>query len=400
MDKLTAAIVTPGSFPIPSANSSSVERVIEQMIPFMRDRLNLVVFGKASPGYAASEVVEGTVFERYPSRPTIAYLNYISRRLHDIAPDVIEVENRPRYVRFLRNRHPNSRIWLSLQSTTFISKPHIGYRELQMCLRAADRIIVNSEFLRGHVAAMFPGAASKLHVNHLGVNTEQFVSRWTPEGEALRHAFAESLGPRMTGRKVILYVGRLLRIKGVHHLLRVMPRIIAQHPDAMLVIVGSALYGTHRKTRYVRLLHRLAASMPRHVKFVPFVPYDSIHHWFRYADVAVVPSFAREAFGLVNVEAMASGVPVIASRAGGMPEIVVDGVTGYLVEGNRLRRQLTNRLLTLLADPALRQRMGMESIGRVQSHFTWRHTAERWLQWVYEAAGRIQSENDDNVIVN
>jgi len=400
MGKLTAVIVTPGSFPIPSANSSSVERVVEQMIPFMRDRLNLVVFGKSSPGFAASEVVEGTVFERYPSRPTIAYLSSISRRLHDIAPDVIEVVNRPRYVRYLRNRHPNSRIWLSLQSPTFISKPHIKRRELQNCLRAADRIIVNSEYLRNHVAALFPEVAGKLYVNHLGVNTEQFVSRWTPEGEALRQAFSESLGSRMTGRKVILYVGRLIRTKGVHHLLRVMPRIVARHPDALLVIVGSAFYGSHRKTRYVRKLHRFAASMRRHVKFVPYVPYDSIPHWFRYADVAVVPSYAREAFGLVNVEAMASGVPVVASRAGGMPEIVVDGVTGYLVKRNRLRRQLTNRLLALLSDPALRQCMGMESISRVQSHFTWRHTAERWLRWVEEAASGSPSEKSDNVILN
>lgn len=106
-------------------------------------------------------------------------------------------------------------------------------------------------------------------------------------------------------------------MKGVHHILKAMPRITDKVPDALLVVVGAAFYGSNRTTPYVRKLHRLGKTMGETVRFVPYVPHDRIQDWFGIADVVLVPSDNREAFGLVNVEAMSCGVPVIATRAGG-----------------------------------------------------------------------------------
>jgi spore coat protein SA len=111
------------------------------------------------------------------------------------------------------------------------------------------------------------------------------------------------------------------------------------------------------------------------------------------ADVVVVPSAEREAFGLVNAEAMAAGVPVVATRAGGIPEIVVDGQTGYLVDPKRPAPELKDRVLAVLTDDALRREMGERGRERVREHFTWDRSAAGWLE-VLEAerkAGAIRS---------
>jgi spore coat protein SA len=107
--------------------------------------------------------------------------------------------------------------------------------------------------------------------------------------------------------------------------------------------------------------------------------------WFLAADVAVVPSGTREAFGLVNVEAMACGLPVVATRAGGMKEIIEDGVTGFLVDPERLHEEMLVRLLVLLKDETLRVTMGARSRERVERRFTWHHSAARWLELLRES---------------
>ncbi|MBW7453500.1 glycosyltransferase family 4 protein, partial [Paenibacillus sepulcri] len=114
-------------------------------------------------------------------------------------------------------------------------------------------------------------------------------------------------------------------------------------------------------------------------------PYSEVPDWFLSADVAVVPSGNREAFGLVNVEAMSCGLPVVATRAGGIKEIIEDGVTGFLVEPSEVEQQMRDRLLTLLRNDHLRMAMGVRSRDRVEQHFTWRHSAARWLELLNES---------------
>jgi spore coat protein SA len=118
----------------------------------------------------------------------------------------------------------------------------------------------------------------------------------------------------------------------------------------------------------------------KHIRFVPYVPYSEVPGWFMAADLAVMPSGKREAFGLVNVEAMATGLPVIATRAGGMQEIIQDGETGYLINQKNIKAELTERLLLLLHNTSLRRQMGLRSRERVEQLFTWEHTAKRWLR--------------------
>lgn len=371
------AVVTPGSFPVPSGRSSSVEQAVSEWTVRLTSMADVTVFGIRSRGYAKREVIRGVRYVRSAVPRRGRYVQAVIRQLKKGSYDIIQVENRPRYVKAIKKAMPGVPVWLSLHSLTFISGRNISSRELASYLLATDRIVVNSEFLKEEIAGRVPSVRDRIVVNYLGVNLEQFTSRWTEEGLNKRNRLLKKLG--LSGRKVVLYVGRLLEMKGVHHVLEAFPAIAAREPDASLVIVGSAFYGSKRTTDYVRRLHRMGARMPRSVRFVPYVPHERIQDWFTIADVVVVPSSNREAFGLVNVEAMATGLPVVATSSGGMKEIVISEVTGYLVEPARVSEELAWRVGDLLADERLRQALGEAGLRRVWELFTWEHAAQRWM---------------------
>ncbi|SCW72688.1 Glycosyltransferase involved in cell wall bisynthesis [Paenibacillus tianmuensis] len=377
MKERDVVFVTPGSFVIPSGNSSSVELVVEQVVRRLQKHVRLAVIGRRGRTLRRTEIREGVLYKRVPAASPRRYVEGVSRKLRKLRPKVIQVENRPRFARFLKRRHPDAEVWLSLHSVMFVSKPHIRRPELRRCLAAADRIVVNSHYLKDEMVRRDPRVKAKIFVNHLGVDPDRFISRWSPEGAAKREALLCRLG--LQDRKIILYVGRLIPIKGVHRLLAAMPEIVGRVPDAMLLVVGGAYYGSKRLTPYVRRLRRASVPLSKHVRFVPYVPHGEVDDWFRLADVLVVPSARREAFGLVNVEAMAAGVPVVATRAGGMPEIVEEGVTGITVEPDALESGLAPAVISLLQNEDEARCMGEQSVERVQQLFTWERMAERWL---------------------
>jgi len=383
MSPLKIAIVTPGSFPIPSSNSSSVERVVEKFAPLLRPSAEPRIYGRLSRRLPRRGHFKGVVCERFPAANKNDYIQSVGHAIVRFSPHVIDVENRPQYVLTMKKMHPDTPVWLYLHSSTFINKPYITAATLQRCLRAADKIIVNSKFLWKTLVSKAPEAAPKTSVIYPGVDTHRFPSKYTVAGAAKREKLRKKRG--LTGKKVVLFMGRLIPLKGVHHLLNIVPQLAKKHPDLMVVVVGSPFYGSHRKTEYSRKLERLGKACPGHVRFVPYVPYSKVPGWMLVADAVVVPSGQREAFGLVNVEAMSCGVPVVATRAGGMKEIVRDGVTGYLVNSNKVESELLSRLALLLDDKGLRERMGKNSRERVETAFTWRHTADQWLKLMKES---------------
>ncbi|BBH24993.1 hypothetical protein Back11_63380 [Paenibacillus baekrokdamisoli] len=372
------AFVTPGAFPLPSPNSGSVERVVEKLVPLLVPSVQARIYGRISRKLPHRSMLGGAACERYPAGNKSRYIKKVGKAIVRYKPDVTEVENRPGTVLKLKRMRPSGRVWLNLHSETFIRSNSIKPAKLMRSFRAAEKIIVNSEFLRNIVSTRAPQFTHKLNVVYPGVDTDRFQSQYSVEGASRRERLRASRG--WTERSVVLFMGRLIEKKGVHHLLRLMPEVVKQHPSALLVIVGGAFYGSTRTTAYVRELYRLGRKLQGHVQFIPYAPYSEVPDWFLGADVAVVPSGSREAFGLVNVEAMSCGLPVIATCAGGMKEIIEHGVTGYLVNPAEIESEMRIHLLVLLRNDPLRVLMGLKSRERVEQHFTWRHSAARWLE--------------------
>jgi glycosyltransferase involved in cell wall biosynthesis len=185
-------------------------------------------------------------------------------------------------------------------------------------------------------------------------------------------------GERRAG---VLFVGRLTPHKGVDVLIRALP------PDTTLTVVGSEGHDPREPERdYPALLRSLAAR--RRVRFVGAVDDEELARLYCTAAVVVIPSVERTCFGrrvvvsellgLVALEAMASGTPVIASRLGGLPEIVEDGVTGYLVPPGDVAG-LRERLTQVLADPVAAARLGSNARKAVVAELTWDRCAGRCL---------------------
>jgi glycosyltransferase involved in cell wall biosynthesis len=198
--------------------------------------------------------------------------------------------------------------------------------------------------------------------------------RYAPEPGQARHG--------------VLFVGRLTPHKGVDVLLHALP------DGALLRIVDSTGHDPlPPESDYPRLLRRLARE--KDVQFLGAATDARLPELFRSASVLVLPSVERtcygreiavsELLGLVALEAMASGTPVIASRVGGLVEVVQDGVTGFLVPPGDVGA-LRDRLAQVLGDTALAGRLGANGRDLVLERFTWARVAERCLD-AYSAAG-------------
>lgn len=182
-------------------------------------------------------------------------------------------------------------------------------------------------------------------------------------------------------RDGVLFVGRLTPHKGIDRLIRALPA------GAGLRIAGSAGHDPRPPERdYPALLHRLAQD--HDVTFLGPVPDADLPGLYRRAAVLALPSVDRtcygrhvpvsELLGLVALEAMASGTPVVASRIGGLAEVVVDGETGFLVPPGDTEA-LAEGLARLLSDRRLAARLGANARDLVVQRFTWRACAERCL---------------------
>ena len=180
-------------------------------------------------------------------------------------------------------------------------------------------------------------------------------------------------------RRGVLFVGRVTPHKGLDRLVEALPE------EAELRIAGSTGHDPDPPERdYPNLLRQLAVE--RRVEFVGAVPEPDLPALYRRARVLALPSVHRtrygrdvavsELLGLAAIEAMASGTPVVASRIGGLPEVVEDGVTGFLVEPGNVA-ELRARLAEVLADPRLAERLGRNGRERVLERFTWAACAER-----------------------
>ncbi len=206
--------------------------------------------------------------------------------------------------------------------------------------------------------------ASRTRVIYGGADTERFSP--PPSGER---------------RRGVLFVGRLTPHKGVDRLIEALP------DGAELRVAGSTGHDRNVPERdYPGLLRRLAAD--RRVDFVGAVPESVLPTLYRAARVLALPSVERtcygrdvavsELLGLAAIEAMASGTPVVASRIGGVPEVVEDGITGFLVEPGNVA-ELRTRLAQILGDARLAERLGHNARERVLARFTWDACAERCL---------------------
>jgi D-inositol-3-phosphate glycosyltransferase len=236
-------------------------------------------------------------------------------------------------------------------------EPAVRIAEEERIVAAADRIVAANVVERDHLQDLYGAPPERIAVVPCGVDTGLFAP-----GD--RDTARARLG--LDGGPLVLYVGRLAPIKGLETLLEAIARLRAGGAPVGLLIVGGETdepLGTHEsdlRRRIARLGLREA------VRFVGAQTQDRLRDYYVAADVTVLPSY-YESFGMVALEAMACGSPVIASRVGGLQTTVRDGDTGLLV-GEHDAGALAETLARVLADPTLGWRLGREGVRWAARH--------------------------------
>jgi spore coat protein SA len=271
------------------------------------------------------------------------YLRRVKSFLNEISPHIVIINGRPQYARYLRPLVAPGRLWIFIRGEMGESRRH---------MRLLDGIVINSDGMKEYVRQFLPLTAPPVFKmpNTLG---DEFIIPDAPND-------------RFT-RKRILFTGRLIPEKGAMELLDAFEIVLQEIPTAQLVICGASdifkITGAH--TKYEKALRRRAASMPPgSLQFIGYVPNASLGAQYVNSTVAVFPSICIESFGMVALEAMRCGTPVVASRQPGFEELVISGKTGLLVDDPCDKDALARAIMFVLQDSGLAQCMGQAGYQR------------------------------------
>ncbi|HHZ19461.1 MAG TPA: DUF1957 domain-containing protein [Firmicutes bacterium] len=244
---------------------------------------------------------------------------------------------------------------------------HAIHRLEEELVHGADRVICCSRYMQKEIETLFGLAADGVYMIPNAVNL-------SPAVEIVRK------------EQVILFIGRLVAEKGVQVLIEAFARLSGLYPDASLVIAGSGPY-TEELQNMVRRL-----GLTDRIRFMGFVAEKVRDELLKSCSIAVFPSL-YEPFGIVALEAMASGTPVVVSRTGGLAEIVEDGVSGLCFTPGDAG-ELQRCLVKLLQSPATARELSKNARLRVEQEFNWEAVAKRTLE-VYHREQPVVGAKDN-----
>jgi glycosyltransferase involved in cell wall biosynthesis len=311
-----------------------------------------------------------------------AYILQIAFDLRAQGCDVVHVMNFSQFIALIRLFNPWTKIVLHMECEWLTQLDH---RMIEKRISKVDLVIGCSEYITQKIRDHFPSIQSRCQTVYNGVDINQFSPR------------EEEAASGKDSIKHLLFVGRGSPEKGVHVLLDALHRIIQEYRDIELEIIGpigsaSIEYivsvsndpkvlnlAAHFLGSYAsHLQSRVSSGLAMNVTFTGSVPYELLPDRYRNADIFVFPSVWNEPFGMPVIEAMSCGLPIVATRSGGIVELVDDGRTGILVERGEVT-ELTRAILYLLRDKQLCESMGVAGRLRVSERFTWDQVARELL---------------------
>ena len=267
---------------------------------------------------------------------------------------------------------------------------HLSAWMEKTAIEAADAVVAVSKETRADVLRLFDVAPEKVHVIHNGIDLDEYRARPDDNSPGTDVLTRHGIDP---GRPFVLFVGRITRQKGIIHLVEAIPKI----DPSMQVVLAAGAPDTPEIGREMEAgVARVAAARAGVVWIRDMLPRADVIQLYTQAAVFCCPS-VYEPFGIINLEAMACGTPVVASKVGGIPEVVVPEETGLLVDVGlkpgtgfepadpaAFSDALAAAINRLAADPGLRARFAAAGRARVEAHFSWEGIAQTTLA-LYES---------------
>jgi spore coat protein SA len=381
--KQTIAIVVPELLPVPPVKGGAVEHWVYEVV----NRLNhhqfeVTVFSRPSGIANNNEVsyvgIDWTTTERlfFWIKSRVSWCNpvrylakiqnvfsygwRVANRLSDF--DTIVVHNEPNILLFIK-KQAHQTLMLHMHNDHLT---HVAFRWLyRFALNKVDRVVCVSQYIQDNATQYFPKHVHKFEVMINATDPEVFK----PYGEDAK-SHVRALVDFDNRCNYLLYVGRLTPEKGVDVLIAAFQQVLLKKPNSRLIIAGSSFFEGAVKTQYQQKLVELAEPIHHAIHFTGFIPHEQLKYLYAAVDVIVLPSVWQDPCPLVVLEAMASGTCLVASRVGGVPEIVMDNVNGFLVEANQ-PAPLANTIEYVLDYPAERHRAALNARLDVEAKYSW-----------------------------
>lgn len=247
---------------------------------------------------------------------------------------------------------------------------------LKITLRDCDICTVNSTATAAAVSEI-AGISHKLLVIPPGVNPKVFHPIIPIKNSEVKSRNGDTI-PK------ILTLTRLIKWKGTRYLIEAMAIVLKQLPEARLIVCGDGV----ERNNLEELAQRLGLS--KNIKFMGRVPNDQLPDYYRKASVFVLPSIVNdtgetEAFGVVLLEAMACGTPVVGSNVGGIPDIITDGWNGYLTK-EKNPQDIADKIIKILSDREMGKRFSENGLQKINERFSWEVVVKQ-ISDVYERLG-------------
>ena len=351
------------------------------------------LFSASFPERPDEEIVDGVHFHRIKSgyfeklifsltrfkSGEMLYVYKVAKRIKDLKIRIAHVRNRPSYIPYLRKLLGNE-VKLIIHEHNQNIADTFSRRAAIEVLTLVDAYVGVSRFTMDYeITARYSQFKNKSRYILNGVDVKKFRPAWEKKSEAnnLRAKYD------IVNSKVVLFIGAIRERKGIHFLVRAMKDVIKKHPDAKLVIAGGSAKNIKANDPFARIVRKEASDIEKNVLFLGFVPSKGVQNIYLLADVFAGPSEWDEPFGLVFAEASASGLPVVASKKGGIPEIVLDRVTGLLVDDPSDTKAIAEAINRLLADSTLSRRLGEAGRRRMEEKFSWERVAGE-IEYLYD----------------
>jgi spore coat protein SA len=336
-DPLNILIISPPIYTVSASTGSSVEISIYQIAKQTSKYHNVTIFSRKRKNLPKISMHGNLKIVR-----VIGKENYLKKALSYAARhkyDCIQIKNRPGYILKMRKKFPATPLILALHSFAYMDK--LDRINKAQVLQSVDAVICNSRFLMQNYVQEFPAYTDKFRYFHLGVDTKRF----TPPTRMQKEKLISSVFPKRAFN--VLYTGRVVPGKGIHILIRALGDVRKKYRCVRLIIVGPCI-----SKKYKTRLQNEAQLAGVSVKFFKAVKPSAIHRMYWIGHCFVCPTQLPEAFGLVNVEAMACGLPVIASRRGGIPEIISES-SGILIDDYENPQAFAKAILKVMSSPEL-----------------------------------------------
>ena len=377
MSKKKLAIISPGFMPVPAVRGGAIEQLIEYFIDgnelehkydidlyTINDKLldnkkynytNLIKIDNKQNKWIWHFIygVKNKLSVFLHIEQTYSYVRYkIAKKYKRNYYDVILVENNMDLYKDLYPKLTHEKIYFHLHNNVDCGDNAKTKEKTSFVLNTADEIWVVSNFLRKRLLRIDSNKKANIKVIYNGIISDDFKQL----NEIERKSVRGKLGIKDT-KIVFTFVGRLCNEKGIDKFIQAM-QLLKDKENIEYIIVGNNFFGTSSEDTYIKKLKDSAKGLENKIHFTGYIENKKLYKIYSVSDVVVIPTQVEETFSVVALEAMAMGLPVIASNSGGLPEVLSDKCAEFIKRDKDFVNNLSKEIDNLAENKELREKMG------------------------------------------